>query len=271
MKASKPNVNVTRGSKAKTQGKKTGYKDGCAVNGRSGPEVRKKGDGGPRAVGPDSVEPSPNDNNGPHEGGSNGGEEENAVDDIPAVANSTQANPDQNASKPGFEAVGDKKQNASKLGSEAVGDKEQHEKNDCPWIIYCARNSRSGGYQIKTFIPVHNCGREFESNMTPKIPCVHAIAAIGRRGDRPEGYVHQWLKMDVFRAIYAHSISPINISSVPPKIKRPIGRPVKRRRPDAVEDGPDGTKAKKTFRVTYSKCGEIGHNSKTCKGAPQQG
>ncbi|RYQ95162.1 hypothetical protein Ahy_B08g090218 [Arachis hypogaea] len=49
MKASNPNVNVTRGAKAKTQ-------------------VRKKGDGGPRAAGPDSVEPSPNDNNGLHQG-----------------------------------------------------------------------------------------------------------------------------------------------------------------------------------------------------------
>ncbi|XLR68709.1 hypothetical protein S83_019381 [Arachis hypogaea] len=69
MKASKPNVNVTRGSKAKTQGKKVGYKkDGCAVSDGSRPEVRKKGDGWPRAVGPASVEPSPNDNNGPHEG-----------------------------------------------------------------------------------------------------------------------------------------------------------------------------------------------------------
>ncbi|XP_072060522.1 uncharacterized protein [Arachis hypogaea] len=113
------------------------------------------------------------------------------------------------------------------------------------------------------------------------IPCVHAMAAIGRRGDRPEGYVHQWLKMDAFRATYAHSISPVNseeywdksgvVSSIPLKIKRPIGRPVKRRRPDVVEDSPDGTKTKKTFRVTCSKCGDIGHNAKTCKGAPQQG
>ncbi|XP_072060521.1 uncharacterized protein [Arachis hypogaea] len=317
MKASKPNVNVTRGSKAKTQGKKAGYKkDDCAVSGGNGPEVRKKGDGGSRAVGPDSVEPSPADNNGPNEvngndprkpstfteeigveprdesdidfeyeseafltppdssddggegfnwpqydpnadfgevqfqlrmefktldqfkkalkdytiaegrrifyikndkgrvraacvhggfmagkeiqkdkakarlrakreakakdGGSNGGEEENAIDNIPAVANSTEANPDQNgsnpgseavgdkeqkASKPGSEAVGDKEQNASKPGSEAVSDKAQHEKNECPWIIYCARNSRSGGYQIKTFNHVHTCGREFGSNM----------------------------------------------------------------------------------------------------------
>ncbi|XP_072063921.1 uncharacterized protein [Arachis hypogaea] len=39
------------------------------------------------------------------------------------------------------------------------------EKHDCPWLIYCAKNSRSGGYQIKTYNPTHNYGREFGSNM----------------------------------------------------------------------------------------------------------
>ncbi|XP_020960828.1 uncharacterized protein LOC107614626 [Arachis ipaensis] len=113
------------------------------------------------------------------------------------------------------------------------------------------------------------------------IPCVHAMAAIAKRGDRADTYVYKWLKMDAFRATYGHSISPVNseeyweksgeISSIPPKIKRPIGRPVKRRRPDPVEDGPEGTKAKKTFRVTCGKCGDTGHNAKTCKGAPKAG
>ncbi|RYQ79318.1 hypothetical protein Ahy_Scaffold6g108045 [Arachis hypogaea] len=83
-----------------------------------------------------------------------------------------------------------------------------------------------------------------------RIPCVHAMAAIAKRGDRPDTYVHKWLKMDAFRATYGHSISPVNseeyweksgeISSIPPKIKRPIGRPT-------------------------------GHNAKTCKGAPKVG
>ncbi|XP_072055380.1 uncharacterized protein [Arachis hypogaea] len=107
------------------------------------------------------------------------------------------------------------------------------------------------------------------------------MAAIAKRGDRPDTYVHKWLKMDAFRATYGHSISPVNseeyweksgeISSIPPKIKRPIGRPVKRRRRDPVEDGAEGNKAKKTFRVTCGKCGETGHNAKTCKGAPKDG
>ncbi|RYQ82151.1 hypothetical protein Ahy_B10g100754 [Arachis hypogaea] len=44
----------------------------------------------------------------------------------------------------------------------------------------------------------------------PQTPYVHAMAAIDRREDRPEGYVHQWQKMDAFKATYAHSISPVN-------------------------------------------------------------
>ncbi|XLR44140.1 uncharacterized protein [Arachis hypogaea] len=53
--------------------------------------------------------------------------------------------------------------------------------------------------------------------------------------------------------------------------KRPVGRPVKRRRKESSEtkvSRTDGNKVNKTFRVTCSKCGEIGHNYKTCKGPP---
>ncbi|MED6213691.1 hypothetical protein PIB30_095747 [Stylosanthes scabra] len=52
-------------------------------------------------------------------------------------------------------------------------------------------------------------------------------------------------------------------------IIRPIGRPkVHARKRDPVEVLIEGDKLKKTFRVTCSKCGEKGHNYKTCKGAP---
>ncbi|XP_029143991.1 uncharacterized protein [Arachis hypogaea] len=134
----------------------------------------------------------------------------------------------------------------------------------------------------------HNARQVFEVQMHNKklgvhlgISCVHAMAAIAKRGDRADTYVHKWLKMDAFRATYGHSISPVNskeyweksgeISSIPPKIKRPIGRPVKRRRRDPVEDRTEGNKAKKTFQVTCGKCGETGHNAKTCKEAPKAG
>ncbi|RYQ92922.1 hypothetical protein Ahy_B09g099163 [Arachis hypogaea] len=90
----------------------------------------------------------------------------------------------------------------------------------------------------------------------------------------PEEYVHQSLTIDAFRTTYVHSTSLANseeyweksgqVSSIPPRLSSQL-------RHNAVEDGPDRTKAKKRFRVTCAKCGEIEHNSKTCKGAPKQG
>ncbi|RYR57478.1 hypothetical protein Ahy_A05g023211 [Arachis hypogaea] len=108
------------------------------------------------------------------------------------------------------------------------------------------------------------------------IPCVHALAAIARRGDRPEGYVHPLLKIGTARTTYQPCIQPVNseenwdkievINPIPPKLKRPVGRPVKRRKKEPFENETSGSKVKKTFRVTCSKCGETGHNQKTCKG-----
>ncbi|RYR71111.1 hypothetical protein Ahy_A02g005404 [Arachis hypogaea] len=113
------------------------------------------------------------------------------------------------------------------------------------------------------------------------LPCVHALAAIARRGDRPETYVHPLLKIRAVLATYQHCIQPVNseeywektiyMNPIPPKLKRPVGRPVKRRRKEPFEieaSRTNGTKVKKTFRVTCSKCGETGHNYKTCKGPP---
>ncbi|XP_025649566.1 uncharacterized protein [Arachis hypogaea] len=112
------------------------------------------------------------------------------------------------------------------------------------------------------------------------IPCVHALAAIQKRCDRPELYVHPWLKMDAFRATYEHVMKPVNseeywvktglLSPEPPIIRRPAGRPTKKKRKaDPVEDVRDGTKGRRTFKVTCQKCGESGHNAKTCKGPPR--
>ncbi|RYR59261.1 hypothetical protein Ahy_A05g025111 [Arachis hypogaea] len=61
------------------------------------------------------------------------------------------------------------------------------------------------------------------------------------------------------------------MNPIPPKLKRPIGRPVKRRRKDPYEleaSRTNVTKVKKIFKVTCCKCEETDHNYKTCKGAP---
>ncbi|RYR47732.1 hypothetical protein Ahy_A07g033689 [Arachis hypogaea] len=65
------------------------------------------------------------------------------------------------------------------------------------------------------------------------------------RCDRPEPYVHPWLKMDAFRATYGHSNL---LAPKPPTIKRPPGCPTKKKRkPNLIEDSPDVTKGKKNI------------------------
>ncbi|KAL4365385.1 hypothetical protein AHAS_Ahas07G0100800 [Arachis hypogaea] len=110
------------------------------------------------------------------------------------------------------------------------------------------------------------------------LPCVHALAAIARRGDRAKPYVHPLLKIGAARATYQHCIQPVNfeeywektdiLNPVSPKLNIYVGRPVNRRRNDPSEKETDGNKVSKRFRVTCNKCGKTGHNQKTCKGPP---
>ncbi|XP_052118923.1 uncharacterized protein LOC107493000 [Arachis duranensis] len=111
------------------------------------------------------------------------------------------------------------------------------------------------------------------------IPCIHSIAAIKKRHDNPDDYVHPWLCMESIRKTYEHFIQPVTSEEywtrseftkpAPPVLKRPIGRPkVHNRQKDPAEAVIDGDKLKRSFYVTCSKCGERGHNYKTCKGAP---
>ncbi|RYQ79529.1 hypothetical protein Ahy_Scaffold5g107744 isoform A [Arachis hypogaea] len=109
------------------------------------------------------------------------------------------------------------------------------------------------------------------------IPCVHALEAIQKRCDKPESYVHPWLKIDTFRATYEHIIKLVNLekywvktgllSPKPPTIRRPIGCSTKKVNP--VENTHDRTKGRRTSNVTCQKCSEAGHNAKTCKGQPR--
>ncbi|XP_015963091.1 pollen-specific leucine-rich repeat extensin-like protein 1 [Arachis duranensis] len=111
------------------------------------------------------------------------------------------------------------------------------------------------------------------------MPCIHALAAIRKRRDQPQDYVHPWLCMESIRRTYAHCIQPVPSSEFwarteftqpdPPIIKRGIGRPkVHNQQKDPAEPMMQGGKLKKSFSVSCSKCGEKGHNYKTCKGAP---
>ncbi|KAL4299827.1 hypothetical protein AHAS_Ahas17G0139800 [Arachis hypogaea] len=86
--------------------------------------------------------------------------------------------------------------------------------------------------------------------------------------------------MDAIRKTYDICINPVpseefweptdQLKADPPKIVRPVGRPVKRRKESATPPAPsDGSKVRRTFQVTCSKCGEAGHYFKTCKGVPK--
>ncbi|XP_016196236.1 uncharacterized protein LOC107637321 [Arachis ipaensis] len=67
------------------------------------------------------------------------------------------------------------------------------------------------------------------------MPCTHALAAIVKRRDKTEDYVHPWLCMESIRRTYSHCIKPVPSAEFwprteysqpePPIIKRPIGRP----------------------------------------------
>ncbi|MED6110504.1 hypothetical protein PIB30_043675 [Stylosanthes scabra] len=87
--------------------------------------------------------------------------------------------------------------------------------------------------------------------------------------------------MDAIRRTYDIGIKPMNseeywepsdlIKPIAPRIFRPPGRSRKKRTEASRPPPPppnNGEKVRRTFQVTYSKCGDKGHYYKTCKGAP---
>ena len=133
------------------------------------------------------------------------------------------------------------------------------------------------GNKVKVDLSISFCTCNFWQ--ISGMPCHHAIAAIAFKNQRPEDFVHYWLTNDALHATYSHSIVPVNgmqywnkcdsIQPVPPKIKRPVGRPKKHRKKDGREEAPgSGYKVKRKYEVTCYKCGQTGHYPKTCKGSP---
>lgn len=110
------------------------------------------------------------------------------------------------------------------------------------------------------------------------VPCVHACATIKAIKGRPEDYVHEYFTRECFFRAYDNEITPMSSSEFWPKIdhepikpplllKRPEGRPKKRRHKSSLE-GKDPHKAKSKYGVIKcSKCGQFGHNKRSCKEA----
>lgn len=118
------------------------------------------------------------------------------------------------------------------------------------------------------------------------MPCKHGVAAIWdmRKNDKhvgiPETYVHECYWLSTWKEMYSFKVNPINGKSMweksncpttllPPKHRATIGRPKKKRKKSAVEfdelvRGSRVSRVQKSVHCT--KCGNAGHNSRTCKG-----
>ncbi|GKA76754.1 transposase, MuDR [Tanacetum coccineum] len=119
------------------------------------------------------------------------------------------------------------------------------------------------------------------------IPCKHAVAAIWNMSENglepgiPETWVHESYWLTTWEEMYRFKINPCNgpdlwppsdspITLTPPDYHTPIGRPPKKRKKSDAElyDNmvKDGKLSRVDKTVTCNKCGQKGHNSRSCKG-----
>ncbi|KAE8735657.1 hypothetical protein F3Y22_tig00000340pilonHSYRG01097 [Hibiscus syriacus] len=110
------------------------------------------------------------------------------------------------------------------------------------------------------------------------IPCIHDVSVTVLNNQRPEAYVHNSYFVTTQREIYSHFIQPMRGPNqwlidttyervIPLTIRRPPGRPKKKRRKEANEPtNSHATMSKKGLMMYCSKCGQPGHNQRTCKG-----
>ena len=113
---------------------------------------------------------------------------------------------------------------------------------------------------------------EFQLN---GIPCIHAIAVCLVCKKDPSEYIRTVLKAKSFGKLYRGSIPPIKFSELdangpvlPPKTKKPRGRPKKKRFRSKGEDLSDRS-CKRVRRAgaiqKCSRCNQSGHNQRSCK------
>ncbi|GKE49522.1 mutator type transposase [Tanacetum coccineum] len=118
------------------------------------------------------------------------------------------------------------------------------------------------------------------------IPCKHAVACIFNMTDNgmqvglPEDWVHQSMRLQTWKTVYSFKINPVpgrqfwaksQVPSrlIPPYIPPQVGRPSKKRKKSAgevTEMVKDGKLTRKGGTVTCCKCGQKGHNKRSCKG-----
>ncbi|KAL4333692.1 hypothetical protein GQ457_07G010320 [Hibiscus cannabinus] len=109
------------------------------------------------------------------------------------------------------------------------------------------------------------------------IPCIHAIFVILMLEERPESYVDPCYSVSTQMIIHYHFITPVrdanqwtpqhgmDVHVLPPILRRPLGRPHKKKRRIKVDETPSqgGKVSKKTVKIFCTKCGGSGHNTMT--------
>ncbi|KAL8498861.1 hypothetical protein ACS0TY_021990 [Phlomoides rotata] len=104
--------------------------------------------------------------------------------------------------------------------------------------------------------------------------------AIVDMGLDPEDFVHTCYSLDTYKRVYEHPILPISgqlewvktlyIPPMPPSFLRKIGRPATASRVEPEEksrkkDKVDKLRRRGAPKLSCTKCGRVGHNTRTCK------
>ena len=98
------------------------------------------------------------------------------------------------------------------------------------------------------------------------MPCRHACAFALKVKVAPITLVDKFYTVDTHRATHNRPYVPVLIVNLllspllPPKVSRPRGRPVKRRKES-------GCQQKEMNRKPCKTCGQLGHNRRTCREA----
>ncbi|KAJ9542234.1 hypothetical protein OSB04_028740 [Centaurea solstitialis] len=113
------------------------------------------------------------------------------------------------------------------------------------------------------------------------IPCPHAVAAIYFLNKRPEDYVPNWFRKEMYKVTYGSYLQPVQGMNqwppnylnkpLPPKPRIMPGRPKKKRRRSAHEPVSHVGRVSRVGTImTCTKCGGLGHNIRGCKNQVQK-
>ncbi|GJT09215.1 hypothetical protein Tco_0843677 [Tanacetum coccineum] len=120
-----------------------------------------------------------------------------------------------------------------------------------------------------------------------EIPCKHVVAAIYNMSENsmgvgiPEHWVHAAYRLETWAHVYSFKINPCNSREmwpvvesttviIPPNRKPQVGRPPKKKKKShddiTSQSCSSGKLSRKGMLVKCSKCGNLGHNRKGCRG-----